>query len=44
MKEKMERKVERFLKQKGFAFKGKRILIGVSGGARFLGSFKLSIE
>ena len=33
MKEKMEMKVDRFLKQKGFAFEAKKILIGVSGGA-----------
>ena len=33
MKEKMEIKVDRFLKQKGFAFEAKKILIGVSGGA-----------
>ena len=33
MKEKMEIKVDHFLKQKGFAFEAKKILIGVSGGA-----------
>ena len=33
MREKMETKVERFLKQKGFAFEAKKILVGVSGGA-----------
>ena len=33
MKEKMEIKVDRFLKQKGFAFEAKKILSGVSGGA-----------
>ena len=33
MKEKMEIKVDRFLKQKGFAFEAKKILVGVSGGA-----------
>ena len=33
MREKMETKVERFLEQRGFALEGKRILVGVSGGA-----------